>query len=103
GHVAGFDRARLCDDSSGRAAGAAHAAVVARGGRRIPPGARWQRTGCPRSHRSHARRSFMKRAAVILATVGGAGYFPIAPGTVGSAAGVVIYWLTRTWPFSWQL
>jgi phosphatidylglycerophosphatase A len=45
----------------------------------------------------------MKRAAVILATVGGAGYFPIAPGTVGSAAGVVIYLLTRHWPFPWQL
>jgi phosphatidylglycerophosphatase A len=45
----------------------------------------------------------MKRAAVILATVGGAGYFPIAPGTVGSAAGVLVYWFTRQWPFSWQL
>jgi phosphatidylglycerophosphatase A len=45
----------------------------------------------------------MKRAAVILATVGGAGYFPIAPGTVGSAVGVLIYWLTRHWPFPWQL
>jgi phosphatidylglycerophosphatase A len=45
----------------------------------------------------------MKRAAVILATVGGAGYFPIAPGTVGSAVGVLFYWLTRHWPFPWQL
>ena len=45
----------------------------------------------------------MKRAAVILATVGGAGYFPIAPGTVGSAVGVLVYWFTRQWPFSWQL
>jgi phosphatidylglycerophosphatase A len=45
----------------------------------------------------------MKRAAVLLATVGGAGYFPIAPGTVGSAVGVVIYWFTRTWPLSWQV
>jgi phosphatidylglycerophosphatase A len=45
----------------------------------------------------------MKRAAVILATVGGAGYFPIAPGTVGSAVGVLIYWFTRQWPLSWQL
>jgi len=45
----------------------------------------------------------MRRAAVVLATVGGAGYFPIAPGTVGSAVGVLIYWFTRQWPFSWQL
>ena len=37
----------------------------------------------------------MKGVAVAIATVGGAGYFPIAPGTVGSAAGVVLYLLTR--------
>ena len=36
----------------------------------------------------------MRRLAVLVATVGGAGYFPIAPGTVGSAVGVVIYLLT---------
>jgi phosphatidylglycerophosphatase A len=33
------------------------------------------------------------RFAVFLATVGYAGYFPIAPGTVGSAAGLVVYLL----------
>jgi phosphatidylglycerophosphatase A len=32
-----------------------------------------------------------------IATVGGVGWFPVAPGTAGSAAGVVIYWLTRDW------
>jgi len=37
----------------------------------------------------------VKAVAVAIATVGGAGYFPIAPGTVGSAAGVVLYLLTR--------
>jgi len=37
----------------------------------------------------------MKRLAVAIATSGGAGYFPFAPGTVGSAVGVVIYFLTR--------
>ncbi len=37
----------------------------------------------------------MKGVAVAIATVGGAGYFPVAPGTVGSAAGVVVYLLTR--------
>jgi phosphatidylglycerophosphatase A len=44
----------------------------------------------------------MTRLAVILATTGGAGYFPIAPGTVGSAAGVALYWATRTWSPAWQ-
>lgn len=39
----------------------------------------------------------MKRLAVLLATSGGAGYFPVAPGTAGSAVGVVIYFLTRHW------
>jgi phosphatidylglycerophosphatase A len=33
------------------------------------------------------------RLAVILATAGYAGYFPIAPGTVGSAVGVLVYLL----------
>jgi phosphatidylglycerophosphatase A len=32
-----------------------------------------------------------------IATVGGAGFFPFAPGTVGSAVGVGIYLLTRGW------
>jgi phosphatidylglycerophosphatase A len=31
------------------------------------------------------------RLAVFVATVGYCGYFPIAPGTVGSAAGLVVY------------
>ena len=35
----------------------------------------------------------MTRLAVILATAGYAGYFPIAPGTVGSAVGVLVYLL----------
>jgi phosphatidylglycerophosphatase A len=39
------------------------------------------------------------RLAVFLATVGYAGYFPIAPGTIGSAAGLVFYllvWWTQS-------
>ena len=39
------------------------------------------------------------RLAVFIATVGYAGYFPIAPGTVGSAAGLVAYlivWWTQS-------
>ena len=35
----------------------------------------------------------MTRLAVFIATVGYCGYFPIAPGTVGSAAGLVAYLL----------
>jgi len=45
----------------------------------------------------------MTRLAVLLATVGGLGYAPVAPGTFGSAAGVGIYLLTRGWPLGWQL
>jgi phosphatidylglycerophosphatase A len=44
----------------------------------------------------------MKRASVWFATVGGLGYFPIASGTVGSAAGLLVYALTRHWPLTWQ-
>jgi phosphatidylglycerophosphatase A len=35
------------------------------------------------------------RFAVFVATAGYCGYFPIAPGTVGSAAGLVLYALVR--------
>lgn len=41
----------------------------------------------------------MTRLAVFLATVAYCGYFPIAPGTVGSAAGLGVYllvWWTRS-------
>ena len=33
----------------------------------------------------------MTRLAVFVATVGYCGYFPVAPGTVGSAAGLLVY------------
>ena len=33
----------------------------------------------------------MTRLAVFIATAGYCGYFPFAPGTVGSAAGLVVY------------
>jgi phosphatidylglycerophosphatase A len=39
------------------------------------------------------------RLAVFIATVGYCGYFPVAPGTVGSAAGLVVYllvWWTQS-------
>ncbi len=37
----------------------------------------------------------MTRLAVLIASFGYAGYFPIAPGTVGSAAALVLYALVR--------
>lgn len=40
----------------------------------------------------------MKRLGLGIATVGGVGWFPVAPGTAGSAVGVVLYLLTRQWP-----
>jgi phosphatidylglycerophosphatase A len=45
----------------------------------------------------------MNRLAVFLATSAGAGYTPVAPGTAGSAVGLLIYLLTRHWPASWQV
>ena len=45
----------------------------------------------------------MTRLALAVGTVGGAGFFPIAPGTVGSAIGVVLYLLTAHWPPGWQI
>src|SRR5260221_833524 len=44
----------------------------------------------------------MRRLAVLFATAAGAGYFPFAPGTVGSAVGLGLYFLTHTWPLPWQ-
>ena len=40
-------------------------------------------------------RSVMTRLAVFVCTFGYVGYFPIAPGTAGSAAGLVVYALLR--------
>lgn len=40
---------------------------------------------------------FMRRLAVFLATCGYVGYAPVAPGTFGSAAGLVIFALVRAW------
>ena len=37
----------------------------------------------------------MNRLAVFVATVAYCGYFPVAPGTIGSAAGLVVYALVR--------
>ena len=45
----------------------------------------------------------MTRLAVLIATAGGVGYAPVAPGTFGSAVGIGLYFLTRGWPASWQV
>lgn len=36
-----------------------------------------------------------RRLALLLSTAFYVGYFPIAPGTAGSAAGLVVYWVLR--------
>ena len=45
----------------------------------------------------------MNAVGVSIATVGGVGWFPIAPGTAGSAVGIVLYMLTRGWTNSSQI
>jgi phosphatidylglycerophosphatase A len=45
----------------------------------------------------------MRRVAIWIATSGGLGYAPVAPGTFGSAAGLLIFWLTRHWSTPAQL
>jgi phosphatidylglycerophosphatase A len=43
----------------------------------------------------------MKRFAILLATFGYVGYFPIAPGTAGSAAALLLYALLRWLGLPW--
>jgi phosphatidylglycerophosphatase A len=45
----------------------------------------------------------MRRVGVFLATAAGAGYSPVAPGTAGSAVGILLYFLTRHWPAASQI
>jgi phosphatidylglycerophosphatase A len=45
----------------------------------------------------------MSRLAVLIASVGGVGYAPVAPGTFGSAVGILIYLLTREWTAAAQV
>ena len=44
---------------------------------------------------------FTQRLAVGIATVGPCGFTPLAPGTVGSVAGLVIFWIVRSTGFVW--
>jgi phosphatidylglycerophosphatase A len=48
------------------------------------------------------RRSFADSVAVVVATGLGAGYSPLAPGTVGSAVGLLLFWPAHGWPL-WAL
>ena len=43
----------------------------------------------------------MRRLAVFLASFGYVGYFPIAPGTAGSAAGLALFYLLRWFGMPW--
>lgn len=43
----------------------------------------------------------MTQLAIFLATAAYTGYFPIAPGTVGSAVGLVVFYVLRLWAPSW--
>jgi phosphatidylglycerophosphatase A len=45
----------------------------------------------------------MTRLGVFLATSAGAGYSPVAPGTAGSAVGVLVYFLTCRLPAATQI
>jgi phosphatidylglycerophosphatase A len=40
----------------------------------------------------------IKRLGLAIATVGGIGYAPVAPGTFGSAAGLLVWWLVPASP-----
>jgi phosphatidylglycerophosphatase A len=74
-----------------------------RSGTRLASSAVQRRAGAPRSTHAHACRACMKRVGLLIATSGGLGYVPFAPGTVGSAVGVVLYLLTSHWSFQVQL
>lgn len=45
----------------------------------------------------------MRRLALVVATAGGAGYAPVAPGTAGSAVGLAVFWLLQPLPRGWHL
>jgi phosphatidylglycerophosphatase A len=43
----------------------------------------------------------MRRLGLLIATCGYLGFFPLAPGTIGSAVGVVVFYLVRATGFPW--
>ena len=46
--------------------------------------------------------SLLSRAAQFVATAGGAGHAPLAPGTAGSAVGLLLFWPLSRLPFAGQ-
>jgi len=40
--------------------------------------------------------------ARVVATAFGSGYSPFAPGTAGSAVGLLLFWPMAAWPWPWQ-
>jgi phosphatidylglycerophosphatase A len=47
-------------------------------------------------------RKVVDLAASVVATAFGSGYAPFAPGTAGSAVGLLLFWPMATLPWSWQ-
>jgi phosphatidylglycerophosphatase A len=45
----------------------------------------------------------LDRVASVVATAFGSGYSPFAPGTAGSAVGLLLFWPMAAWPWPWQL
>lgn len=43
------------------------------------------------------------RLSRVVATVFGSGYLPVAPGTAGSAIGLLLFWPMAAWRWPWQL
>jgi phosphatidylglycerophosphatase A len=48
-------------------------------------------------------RKVVDSVARVVATALGSGYAPVAPGTAGSAVGLVLFWLLATLSWPWQL
>ena len=46
-------------------------------------------------------KGLLRRAVIGFATVGPVGYAPIAPGTAGSVAGLVLFWAVRSTRSTW--
>jgi phosphatidylglycerophosphatase A len=49
------------------------------------------------------QKTFVDTLAAAVATAGGAGYFPVAPGTVGSAVGLILFYGVHRLPIAFQL
>jgi phosphatidylglycerophosphatase A len=50
-----------------------------------------------------SRSRLVSLAARVVATGGGSGYAPVAPGTAGSAVGLLLFWPLSWLPLGWQI